>query len=246
MKLLSFIVKDRPSYGAVKDNGVVDLAAQFVSEGCATLRQLLEANRLPDAARLVASARPDYALNDIAFMPVIPDPGKIICVGLNYRDHVAESGRTVTEKPALFARFACSQVGHLQDLVKPKASDEFDYEGELAVVIGKPGRHIQASRALAHVAGYACYNEGSIRDWQRHTSQFLAGKTFADSGSFGPWLVTTDEIPDPSKLNLQTRLNGAVVQDTTTDLMITAIPELIAYISAICLCVPKTLSKLMT
>jgi 2-keto-4-pentenoate hydratase/2-oxohepta-3-ene-1,7-dioic acid hydratase in catechol pathway len=118
--------------------------------------------------------------------------------------------------------------------VKPVVSDEFDYEGELAVVIGKGGRHIPAESALAHVAGYSCYNEGSIRDWQRHTSQFLAGKTFADSGSFGPWIVTTDEIPDPSKLALQTRLNGTVVQNTTTDLLITPVPELIAYISTIC------------
>jgi 2-keto-4-pentenoate hydratase/2-oxohepta-3-ene-1,7-dioic acid hydratase in catechol pathway len=234
MKLLSFIVGGRPSYGAVKDNGVVDLGARFTIEGGASLRQLLEGNRLADAERLTATARSDHALDNIAFAPVIPDPGKIICIGLNYRDHVAETGRAVTEKPALFARFACSQVGHLQPLVKPKVSDDFDYEGELAVVIGKAGRHIPAFRALDHVAGYACYNEGSIRDWQRHTSQFLAGKTFAESGSFGPWLVTKDEIPDPSKLTLQTRLNGTVVQNTTTDLMITAVPELIAYTSTIC------------
>jgi 2-keto-4-pentenoate hydratase/2-oxohepta-3-ene-1,7-dioic acid hydratase in catechol pathway len=234
MKLLSFVVDDHPSYGALKDNGIVDLGARFTIEGCTSLRQLLEGNRLADAARLTATARPDHSLDKIAFAPVIPDPGKIICVGLNYRDHVAETGRTVTEKPALFARFACSQVGHLQPLVKPKVSDEFDYEGELAVVIGKPGRHIPAGRALEHVAGYACYNEGSMRDWQRHTGQFLAGKTFAKSGSFGPWLVTTDEIPDPSKLTLQTRLNGTVVQNTTIELMITAVPELIAYTSTIC------------
>jgi 2-keto-4-pentenoate hydratase/2-oxohepta-3-ene-1,7-dioic acid hydratase in catechol pathway len=234
MKLLSFIAEGRPGYGAVKDNGVVDLGARLGREGCATLRQLLEANRLTDAAKLVASARPDFALDTIAFAHVIPDPGKIICVGLNYRDHVAETGRTVTENPALFARFACSQVGHLQAMVKPKVSDDFDYEGELALVIGKAGRHIPAGRALDYVVGYACYNEGSVRDWQRHTSQFLSGKTFADSGSFGPWLVTTDEIPDPSKLTLQTRLNGTIVQNTTTDLLITRVPELIAYISTIC------------
>jgi 2-keto-4-pentenoate hydratase/2-oxohepta-3-ene-1,7-dioic acid hydratase in catechol pathway len=234
MKLLSFVVDGHPSYGTLKDNGIVDLCARFATEECTSLRQLLEGNRLADAATLTATARPDHSLDKIAFAPVIPDPGKIICVGLNYRDHVAETGRTVTEKPALFARFACSQVGHLQPLVKPKVSDDFDYEGELAVVIGRPGRHIPAGRALEHVAGYACYNEGSIRDWQRHTSQFLAGKTFAESGSFGPWLVTTDEIPDPSKLTLQTRLNGTVVQNATTDLMITAVPELIAYISTIC------------
>ncbi|WP_375159952.1 fumarylacetoacetate hydrolase family protein [Bradyrhizobium sp. RDT46] len=232
MKLLSFIADGRTSFGAVKDNGVVDLGARMT--GCTMLRQLLETGRLAEAAKLVASTAPDHPLDRITFLPVIPDPGKIICVGLNYRDHVVETGRTVTEKPALFARFACSQVGHLRPIVKPKVSDDFDYEGELALVIGKQGRHIPADRALGHVAGYSCYNEGSVRDWQRHTSQFLSGKTFAESGSFGPWLVTADEIPDPSKLSLQTRLNGTVVQDTTTDLLITAIPELIAYISAIC------------
>lgn len=232
MKLLSFIADGRSSFGAVKDNGVVDLGARMT--GCTTLRQLLETGRVAEATRLVASTAPDHTLERITFLPVIPDPGKIICVGLNYRDHVAETGRTVTEKPALFARFACSQVGHLRPIVKPKVSDDFDYEGELALVIGKQGRHILPDRALGHVAGYSCYNEGSVRDWQRHTSQFLSGKTFADSGSFGPWLVTADEIPDPSKLSLQTRLNGTVVQDTTTGLLITAIPELIAYISTIC------------
>ncbi|MGY4510246.1 fumarylacetoacetate hydrolase family protein [Bradyrhizobium sp. USDA 3650] len=236
MKLLSFIADGRASFGAIKDNGIVDLATRM--SGCTSLRQLLETNRVAEAAKLVVASAPDHGLETIAFAPVIPDPGKIICVGLNYHDHVAETGRTVTEKPALFARFACSQVGHMQPIVRPKVSDNFDYEGELALVIGKEGRHIPADRALDHVAGYACYNEGSIRDWQRHTSQFLSGKTFANSGSFGPWLVTDDEIPDPSKLTLQTRLNGTVVQNTTTDLLITAIPELIAYISAICPLVP--------
>ena len=236
MKLLSFIADGRASFGAIKDNGIVDLATRM--SGCSSLRQLLETNRGAEAAALIAANVPEHAVDKIAFAPVILDPGKIICVGLNYRDHVAETGRTVTEKPALFARFACSQVGHMQPIVRPKVSDNFDYEGELALVIGKEGRHIPADRALDHVAGYACYNEGSIRDWQRHTSQFLSGKTFANSGSFGPWLVTADEIPDPSKLTLQTRLNGTVVQNTTTDLLITAIPELIAYISAICPLVP--------
>lgn len=118
-------------------------------------------------------------------------------------------------------------------MIKPSASDEFDYEGELAVVIGLGGRHIPASQALRHVAGYACYNEGSVRDWQRHTSQYLAGKTFAGTGGFGPWLVIADEIPDPSALALETRVNGQVVQHTTTDMLITGVPSLIAYISAI-------------
>jgi len=232
MKLVSFMLAGEPAYGIIKDEGVVDLDRRLGGK-FPTLRALLDAGALAEAERLARDAKPDLSLDDLVFAPVIPNPDKIICVGLNYRDHVAETGRTVTEMPALFARFAGSQVGHLEPLVKPKVSDEFDYEGELAIVIGKKGRHIPAVRALEYVAGYSCYNEGSVRDWQRHTSQYLAGKTFAGTGGFGPWLVTADEIPDPSRLTLETRLNGKVVQHTTTDLMITNVPELIAYISTI-------------
>ena len=230
MKLLSFVAEGRRSYGAVKDEGVVDLGRRLEAR---SLRELLETGGLGQAAAVLVAAKPDYALKDIAFDPVIPDPGKIICVGLNYRDHVAETGRTVTEKPALFARFATSQVGHLQPIIRPRVSEHFDYEGELALVIGRTGRHVKRADALSHVAGYSCYNEGTIRDWQRHTSQFLAGKSFDRSGSFGPWLVTTDEIPDPGKLSLQTRLNGETVQRTTTDLLITDVPDLIVYCSTV-------------
>jgi 2-keto-4-pentenoate hydratase/2-oxohepta-3-ene-1,7-dioic acid hydratase in catechol pathway len=233
MKLVSFEKDGRAGYGAVCGNAVVDLGARLTASGAPTMRTLLASNLIGKARSLAADAAADIPLAGLSLMPVIPDPGKIICVGLNYRDHVEETGRTVTEKPALFVRFPSSQVGHLQPLVKPAASDHFDYEGELALIIGKGGRHIGADDALDHVAGYACYNEGSIRDWQRHTSQFLAGKSFAQSGSFGPWMVTPDEIPDPSKLSLETRLNGQVVQRTTTGLMITPIPGLIAYISTI-------------
>ena len=228
MRLLTFRRADGSlAAGSVVAGGVVDLTKRL---GVASLRALFASGKLDEARRLESA---DLALDGLTFAPVIPDPDKIICVGLNYRDHVAETGRTVTERPALFARFAGSQVGHGQPMIRPRASTEFDYEGELAVVIGKGGRHIAAADALKHVAGYACYNEGSIRDWQRHTSQFLAGKTFADTGAFGPWLVTSDEIPDPSKLTLETRVNGQVVQHTTTDLMITPVPQLIEYISTV-------------
>jgi 2-keto-4-pentenoate hydratase/2-oxohepta-3-ene-1,7-dioic acid hydratase in catechol pathway len=230
MKLVSFVTANGPGYGVVKDGGVVDLRRRF-GDRLPTLRALLSAGALPEAERIARDTAPDFPLDGLQLAPVIPDPDKIICIGMNYRDHVAEVGRTVTEKPALFARFAGSQVGHLQPLVKPAVSDQFDYEGELAVVIGKEGRHIPASRALGHVAGFSCYNEGSVRDWQRHTSQFLAGKSFAGTGAFGPWLVTADEIPDPARLILETRLNRQRVQHTTTDLMITTIPAQIAYIS---------------
>lgn len=232
MKLLSYITAEgQAAYGAVKGDGVVTLSGRLAAP---TLRALLA---LPDglalAAALVAARQPDVALAGLTFAPVIPDPDKIICVGLNYHDHVQETGRTVTANPALFARFAGSQIGHGQPLVRPHASNEFDYEAELAVIIGQGGRHIPADQALAHVAGYSCYNEGSIRDYQRHTSQFLAGKTFAGTGAFGPWMVTADEIPDPTALTLEGRLNGQVVQHTSVGQMITPIPQLIAYISTV-------------
>lgn len=232
MKLLTFLsAEGRTALGALAAGGVLDLTRRMAVP---SLRALLAAGRLEEARRITAEAdTADIPLDGVVFAPVVPDPDKIICVGLNYRDHVAETGRTVTEKPALFARFAGSQVGHGQPMIRPRASVEFDYEGELALVIGTGGRHIAAADALRHVAGYACYNEGSVRDWQRHTSQFLAGKTFAGTGSFGPWLVTADEIPDPARLTLETRVNDKVVQHTTTDVMITPVPELIAYVSAI-------------
>jgi 2-keto-4-pentenoate hydratase/2-oxohepta-3-ene-1,7-dioic acid hydratase in catechol pathway len=231
MKLVSFQIGGQADYGIVDDSGVVSLGHRM-GPRAPTLRALLELGLLAEAATFMHE-RADHALASLTLLPVIPNPDKIICVGLNYHDHIAETGRTVTEKPVLFPRFAGSQVGHLQPLVRPKVSADFDYEGELAVVIGRTGRHIAPERALEHVAGYACYNDGSVRDWQRHTSQFLPGKTFAGTGGFGPYLVTADEVPDPAHLTLETRLNGQVVQHTTTDLMITSIPTLIAYVSTI-------------
>lgn len=229
MKLVSFTRGDAAGYGLVTDAGIVDLGRHFPQD--ATLRAFI-AGGLERAAAFVGGPA-DLTLDQVRLAPVIPDPDKIVCVGLNYHDHVQETGRTVTPHPMLFARYPGSQVGEGGALVKPLESDEFDYEGEVAVVIGKPGRRISEADALAHVAGYSCYNDVSVRDWQRHTSQFMPGKTFAGTGAFGPWLVTADEIPDPSVLALSTWLNGTRVQHTTVDLMITPIPTLIAYISTI-------------
>ncbi|GGF72645.1 5-carboxymethyl-2-hydroxymuconate isomerase [Azorhizobium oxalatiphilum] len=229
MKFASFTHAGRPSYGLVTDQGLVDLSSRFPD--APTLRTFIAGGL--ERAAAVSEASADYALADVVLGPVIPDPDKIVCVGLNYHDHVNETGRTVTPNPMLFARYPGSQVGSGEAMVKPLESDEFDYEGELAVIIGKPGRRISEADALSHVAGYACYNDGSVRDWQRHTSQFMPGKTFAATGGFGPWMVSADEIPDPTVLTLTTRLNGEQVQRTTVDLMITPIPTLIAYTSTI-------------
>lgn len=230
MKLVSYVTVSGPSFGFVAPEGLVDLGRRT---GLSTLRGFLAKGGIATLDDGVRTASPDFAMSEVRLLPVVPDPDKIICVGLNYHDHVQETGRSVTENPVLFARFPSSQVAHGEPLIRPKVSHEFDYEGELAVVVGAAGRHIAEADALRHVAGYACYNDGSVRDWQRHTSQFLPGKTFAGTGAFGPWMVTADEIPDPTRLTLETRLNGRVVQHTTTDLMITSIPRLIAYASTI-------------
>ncbi|KRW94490.1 fumarylacetoacetate hydrolase family protein [Paracoccus sp. MKU1] len=229
MKLCSFTAAGRASWGLVVRDGIVDLGRRGLAP---TLRDFLAQGDLAPAAAL-AGETPDHAFDVVQHDPVIPNPDKIICVGLNYHDHIQETGREETPNPVLFARYAGSQIGHGQPLVRPLESDQFDYEGELAVIIGKAGRRIAEAEALSHVAGYACYNDGSVRDWQRHTHQFMPGKTFAGTGGFGPWMVTADEIPDPSALHLQTRLNGQVVQDTDLSLLIASIPRLIAYCSTI-------------
>lgn len=175
----------------------------------------------------------DGDVSDCRFAPVIPRPGAIWCVGLNYEDHRMETGRAREAYPTLFTRFPVCLVGAEEPLVRPRASDQLDYEGELAVVIGKPGRHIPEARALDHVAGYACFNDASVRDFQGHSSQFGPGKNFHRTGAFGPWLVTSDEIPEPQDLAIRTRVNGEVMQESHTSRMTWGVRELIAYLSQI-------------
>ena len=235
MKLASFSVGSRASYGAVTDAGIVDLGARL---RYADLRALLTAGALDEARRSVAGAKPDHALKDVTLLPVIPNPDKIVCVGLNYDEHRVETGRDKTEHPAVFLRLAESQVGHGQPMLCPRESPMFDYEGEIAAIIGRSGRRIPQVRAYDHIAGYACYNDGSVRDWQRHTVQWTAGKNFARTGAFGPWMTTSDEIPGGALMTLVTRLNGEEMQRATTAQMIFKIPRLIEYISTFTPLVP--------
>ncbi|MFA6265887.1 MAG: fumarylacetoacetate hydrolase family protein [Pseudolabrys sp.] len=228
MRLASFSHRGRASYGIVVDDRLVDLG-QLIGAQYPDLKALLTAG--PALLDQLRSQAPTVPFAEVTFLPVIPNPDKIFCAGLNYRSHVEETGRTESEKPVIFLRLAASQVGHGQPMICPTVSTQFDYEGELAIVIGKRGRHIPRDRALDYVAGYSCYNDGSLRDWQRHTSQWTPGKNFPATGAFGPWLVTADEIPDPTKLSLATRLNGQTVQSATVDLLIFSIPELIEYVS---------------
>jgi 2-keto-4-pentenoate hydratase/2-oxohepta-3-ene-1,7-dioic acid hydratase in catechol pathway len=237
MKFLSFEKGGSASWGAVIDGGVVDLGKAMGGK-FPTLRSAIEGNALKDAAGTADGASPDATIDEITFLPVIPDPDKILCIGLNYKSHIEETGRSDSDYPTIFTRFTNTQVGHGQPMIRPKDSTAYDYEGELAVIIGKGGRHISEADALNHIAGYSCYNDGSIRDWQRHTSQFIPGKNFVGTGGFGPWMVTTDEIPDPTSMHLMTRLNGETLQDATTDLLVFTVPVLINYISTFTELVP--------
>ena len=232
MKLISFEHQGRAGFGAVVGHGVVDLGAAM-GHRHADLKALLAADALAEAAQLVAARQPDLPLAGLTLLPVIPNPDKIWCCGLNYAEHVRETQREVTEQPTFFMRFAASQVGHGQAMLRPRESTQLDYEGEIAVIIGKGGRRIAEADAWAHVAGYACYNDGSVRDWQRHTSQYGPGKNFWRTGGFGPWMVTADEIPFGATLTLVTRLNGQEMQRATTQMLIHSIARQIAYVSTV-------------
>ena len=226
MKLLSFVAEGKDWFGVLRDDGVVTLNDQVAQP---SLRAALAAGTMEKMRDVAERAAPDRKLNEIKFLPVIPQPGKILCAGINYRSHAAEMARELPKQPSMFIRFADTLVGHGGELIRPKVSDHFDFEGELALVIGKGGRHIAAERALEHVAGYTCFVDGSVRDYQKFS--VTSGKNFPGTGLLGPWLVTRDEIPDAGGLTLMTRLNGKEVQHATTDLLIYSIPQIIAFCS---------------
>jgi 2-keto-4-pentenoate hydratase/2-oxohepta-3-ene-1,7-dioic acid hydratase in catechol pathway len=230
MKLISFSAQGRQSYGVVNGEKVHDLGRR-IGASCPTLRTAIAAGAIETAAKDAANAAPDFQLAQIKLLPPITDPDKIICIGLNYKAHAAEGGFKIPENPQLFARLTNTLVAHDAPMIRPRQSGDFDYEGELAIVIGRGGRHIAAKDALKHVAGYSCFNDGSIRDFQFKHS-LTAGKNFPLTGGFGPWIVTTDEIPDPSKLTLTTRVNGTQVQHKGIDDMIFDVPTIIAYVSS--------------
>jgi 2-keto-4-pentenoate hydratase/2-oxohepta-3-ene-1,7-dioic acid hydratase in catechol pathway len=224
MKLLSFRRPDgTPSWGIAKAEGVIDMGSRAPG-----LKHALWAiTSLAEEAERHA----DFRLSDVTFLPPIPDPDKILCVGLNYLSHIKEGGGKPPEKPIIFTRYPNSQVGHGEKMVRPNASVTLDYEGELAVIIGRQCRHVKKDDWEKVVAGYACYNDGSIREWQRHSSQFIPGKNFHKSGAFGPWIVTPEEMGDPKEAHLMTRLNGVEQQHATVDDLCFDIPTLIEYCS---------------
>lgn len=236
MKLISFIRDGRAGFGAVVGDeatpGVVDLGAALGGRH-ADLKAVLAAGALGEVADALRGRAADFPLAGLQLLPVIPEPGKIWCCGLNYGEHVRETNREVTEQPTFFLRVADSQVAHGEAMLRPPESVQFDYEAEIAVIIGKAGRRVSEADAGQYVAGYACYNDGSVRDWQRHTSQWVPGKNFWRTGGFGPWMVTADEIPFDTVMTLSTRLNGVEMQRATTEMMIHSIAKQIAYVSTI-------------
>jgi 2-keto-4-pentenoate hydratase/2-oxohepta-3-ene-1,7-dioic acid hydratase in catechol pathway len=228
MKLASYVADGQELFGVVAGDGVITMTGKL-GPGAKTLRDALAAGLLSQMRDAAAKAKADHKLADIKFRPVIPNPAKIACAGINYRSHASETGREVPKQPSMFLRFADTLVGHDGEMIRPSVSTNFDFEGELAVVIGRGGRHIKMERALDHVAGYTCFVDGSVRDYQKFS--VTSGKNFPGTGPLGPWLVTTDEIPDPTKLTLMTRLNGQEMQRSGTDLLIYSIPHIIAFCS---------------
>lgn len=229
MKIVSFCVDgSAPQFGIVDGDNVVALSQP---EENLTVGGLFATGALDRLSAEKAGAAV-YPLYSITYLPPVFDPPRIFCIGVNYEEHRLETGRERAPAPIIFMRTPQSQVGHGVDIPKPSVSEKMDYEGEIAVVIGKGGRNIAKEDALAHVFGYSAYNDVSIRDWQTHTQQWTPGKNFDKCGAFGPWIVTADEMPtNPADIKLACRLNGETVQQDDASGMIFSIPEQIAYIS---------------
>ncbi|MCU1791623.1 fumarylacetoacetate hydrolase family protein [Pectobacterium polaris] len=227
MKFLSYLTPEGyKSYGILKGEGIIDLKIR-TDINTPDLKSFIRENGIEAADRFI-NTDTNYSLSEITFLPVIDNPGKILCVGMNYQKKRDEFSAT-SDAPTIFIRFPDSQTAHLGEIVKPALSEQLDYEGELVIVIGKAGLSIPPENAFDHIAGYSCYMDGSVRDWQ-HT-WFTAGKNWSKTGGFGPWLVTRDEISDPQQLQLKTWLNGEIVQQDSTANMVHSINKIISYVS---------------
>ena len=228
MKIASFEIDGRRTYGVVDGDVIVEASIGF-REQYPDLRAVLAADALAELAVDANGESIDVA--SIDYMPTIPNPDKVICVGVNYRPHLEEMGHTPPDHPVIFVRFAGSQAGHGQPIVSSRATERYDFEGELGVVIGRPARYVNRDAAFDYIAGYTCFMDGTARDWQKHTTQFTPGKNFHRSGAMGPNLVSRDEVPDVTNLALQTRINGVVMQEGRLNELIFDIPYLIEYLS---------------
>ena len=237
MKIVAFELNGAPHLGVVEGDQVIDLQAAD-SKVPADLRTALAMSNgdlkpLGDIAKKApASAR--VPLKGLKYLEPVTNPGKIICMGLNYLEHVKEgpSRDNIPKFPTVFMRCSTSMVAHEQPIIRPKMTETLDYEGELILVVGKKAKHLTMDNATSCIAGYSCGNEGSIREFQRKTTQWDMGKNFDKTGGFGPWMVTADELPDAAKgLKFQTRLNGTVMQSDNTDNMMFPVKEMLVYIT---------------
>lgn len=235
MRWLSYEADGRASFGYLTSDGmgVVDVGAKT---GLPDLKTAITEGLLAEGAAQGDAA--DVALADIRYLPTITNPDKILCVGLNYKAHQEETGRGGEGTPTIFVRFAGAQMGHEAPMVRPTESATLDFEGEIALVIGKGGRRIARADALDHVIGFGIYNDGSVREYQRQTSQFTPGKNFTATGGFGPWMMTVDEIGDLDEMEITTRLNGEVMQNSKAALLVHGFAELIEYCSTFIELVP--------
>lgn len=231
MKLISYSKDGKPGFGIVTpEMKVIELSGKVAGADC--LATLIGSEELMGKAKdYAATATKNYDYSAVTLEPVIPQPSKIICVGINYVAHAAEAGRKVGQYPVIFQRFADTLQAADAPLIRPVVSPEFDFEAELAVVIGKGGGHIAPEEAMNHVAGYTCFNDSSVRDWQFHTHQYGMGKTFRKTGALGPWMVTADEIEDYRELKIKGLLNGEQMQEGKLSELAFDIPHLISYVS---------------
>ncbi|MEP0941502.1 MAG: fumarylacetoacetate hydrolase family protein [Rhizobiaceae bacterium] len=233
MRLVAFKGADGSRVGVIKDDGVIDLT-EVDASAPRTIAAAIRENRMDELAELASKAVAGNRLNydDLDFELPIADPGKVLCLGLNYMDHVAEGPFNKPEFPAIFMRSATSLVPHGKPIIRPLKSETMDYEAELALIIGKESRHLTPDNALDAIAGYSCFNDGSVREYQRHTIQWTMGKNFDQTGPFGPIVVTPDELPEAADgLKIECRLNGETVQSSTTDMMIFKVVETLVYIT---------------
>ena len=230
MNFISFLNNNEERFGIVLNNKVTDLTGQI--NNIKSLKELIQFNCLEEGRSYAKNNPGDIDINSIKLLPVIPNPSKIICVGLNYHEHVKETEKTIADNPVTFQRFNDSQVAHMENMIIPKASDNLDFEGEMALIMKDSESHISEDDALKYIAGYSCYNDGSVRDWQRHTkSTFGMGKNFKKTGSFGPHMVLTQDIDDYKQLTIKTYLNGEVMQSASLSQLIFDLPFLISYVS---------------
>lgn len=239
MRLASFSIEGVDTWGVVRDDGLID-GRRLLGGRCSDLRSVIGAHAGPEGwAPLqdeAARSTPTLQRDAVQWLPVIPRPERILCIGLNYRAHVEEVGRELPNEPSVFVRLAGTLLADGAAIHRPRVSECLDFEGELAVVIGRGGRHIPAAQAMQHVAGYSVFNDVSVRDWQKHS--VTAGKNFDATAPFGPWLVTADEVTDPTRLSVHTRLNSRTVQQAGVDSLLYPIPRLIEYLSAFTPLVP--------